>query len=43
MYMATSHVTGDAANYITYGVNDLILKEGTTVISKAVASAECVK
>ncbi len=43
MYMATTHSTGDAANYITYGVNDLILKEGASVISKAVATAECVK
>ncbi len=43
MYTVSVHITGDAANYLKYGVNDLTLKEWSTVIAKAVATAECVK
>ena len=39
----TTHVTGDAANYLKFGTNDLQLKEGATELAKAVATAACVK
>ena len=43
MYTTTTHITGDASNYLKYGVNDLLLKEGSSTIAKAVATAECAK
>lgn len=43
LYTVTTHVTGDAANYLKFGTNDLQLKEGATELAKAVATAACVK
>jgi hypothetical protein len=41
MYMATTHSTGDAANYLIYGENGLTLREAWVDMAKAVATASC--
>lgn len=41
-YMVTTSVLGDAANYITNGINNLDLLENGTVVARAVTTGSCI-